>query len=194
MYAPGDIDLNALVSRCKEMPRKREHQESRKFSNTPQQQLQQDAFVHSNPPRVVSTAQIRSWIRHSDLENLEQCVLDGHGHALITENASDSRIRTFIKSVPSYMKKIEHLHECVVRGDLEELQANLTRRKLAVSKDDNGHGLLHKAVFLGHKEVALWLLDRFPETAEVRDWVSILPSLKGLSSANICSCDEEKMD
>ncbi len=53
VYAPTDIDLNALVSRCKEMPRKREHHESRKFSNTPQQQLQQDAFVHSNPPRGI---------------------------------------------------------------------------------------------------------------------------------------------
>ncbi len=79
--------------------------------------------MHSVPPRVVSTAQvrvsiggipllsrvisfliqIRSWIRHSDLENLEQCVLDGHGHSLITENASDNKIRAFIKSVPSYM-------------------------------------------------------------------------------------------
>ncbi len=53
-------------------------------------------------------------------------------------------------------KKIEGLHEAVVKADLHELQTNLTRRKLAVSKDDNGHGLLHKAVYLGHKEVALW--------------------------------------
>ena len=26
VYAPGDIDLNILVNRCKEMPRRREHQ------------------------------------------------------------------------------------------------------------------------------------------------------------------------
>lgn len=54
---------------------------------------------------MISTAQIRSWIRHSDLESLEQTVLDGHGHALISENASDSKIRAFIKAVPSYMVK-----------------------------------------------------------------------------------------
>ena len=32
--------------------------------------------------------------------------------------------------------------------------------------------MLHKAVFLGHGEVARWLVERYPETAEVRDWVS----------------------
>jgi len=53
VYAPADIDLNALVGRCKEMPRKREHAETRKFSNTPQQQLQQEVFVHATPPRGI---------------------------------------------------------------------------------------------------------------------------------------------
>jgi hypothetical protein len=51
VYAPGDIDLNTLVNRCKEMPRRREHQDVRKYSTTPQQQVQQDVFVHTNPPR-----------------------------------------------------------------------------------------------------------------------------------------------
>jgi ankyrin repeat protein len=55
---------------------------------------------------------------------------------------------------------------------LDELQAHLTRRKLAVCKDDNGHGLMHRAVFLGHKDIVLWLLEKYPETAEVKDWVS----------------------
>ena len=41
-----------------------------------------------------------------------------------------------------------------------------------VSLQYQGHGLLHKAVFLGHGEVARWLVERYPETAEVRDWVS----------------------
>jgi len=52
---------------------------------------------------VISTAQIRTWIRHSDLENLEQMVLGGHGHSLVAENASDSKVRAFIRSVPAYM-------------------------------------------------------------------------------------------
>ncbi len=75
------------------------------------------AFSSSSSLAVISTAQIRTWIRHSDLENLEQCVLDGHGHALITENASDSKIRAFIKSVPSYMVSLAmepELHNSVV--------------------------------------------------------------------------------
>lgn len=51
----------------------------------------------------MSIAQIRTWIRHSDLDSLEQLVLDGHGEKLVNENASDSKIRAFIKGVPSYM-------------------------------------------------------------------------------------------
>ena len=52
---------------------------------------------------MLSTAQLRTWIRHSDVESLEAAVLDGHGHALVQENASDSKIRAFIRAVPSYM-------------------------------------------------------------------------------------------
>lgn len=54
----------------------------------------------------MSTAQLRNFIRHSDLENLEQVVLDGHGLKLIGERAQDGKIRAFIKSVPSYMVRL----------------------------------------------------------------------------------------
>ena len=57
---------------------------------------------------VMSTATLRNMIRQSDLDGLEQVVLDGHGQKLIGENASDSKIRTFIKAVPSYMVKRNH--------------------------------------------------------------------------------------
>lgn len=69
-------------------------------------------------------------------------------------------------------RKIEQLHKAVVRNDLTELQNNLKRRKLAVCKDDNGHGLMHRAVYQGSKDIVLWLLEKFPESAEVKDWVS----------------------
>ena len=108
---------------------------------------------------------------------MEQVVLDGHGLKLIGENASDSKIRAFIRAVPAYMKKIELLHEGAAKGNLKKMQANLTRKKLAISKDENGHGLLHKAVYFGHRDIAEWLLDKYPETNEVKDWVSFNSSL-----------------
>lgn len=52
---------------------------------------------------VLSTALVRKFIAHSDLENLEQVVLSGHGHKLIGENAADSQIRAFIKATPTYL-------------------------------------------------------------------------------------------
>ena len=69
-------------------------------------------------------------------------------------------------------RKIEKIHETVVKGDLETLQNLITRRKLALSKDDNGLGLLHKAVYHGHREIAEWLLEKYPESLGVKDWVS----------------------
>ena len=52
---------------------------------------------------VMSTQVLRNMIRQSDLDGLEKVVLDGHGGKIIGENASDSKIRTFIRAVPSYM-------------------------------------------------------------------------------------------
>ena len=52
---------------------------------------------------MLSTALVRKFIAHSDLENLEQVVLSGHGHKLIGENAADSQIRAFIKATPTYL-------------------------------------------------------------------------------------------
>ena len=42
-------------------------------------------------------------IRQSDIEGLEECILDGHGSKLLGENAADNKIRAFIKAVPSYL-------------------------------------------------------------------------------------------
>lgn len=53
---------------------------------------------------------------------------------------------------------------------MEALQNQLTRRKLALSKDDSGLGLLHKAVYHGHREIVEWLLEKHPECLEVKDW------------------------
>ena len=75
-------------------------------------------------------------------------------------------------NILSLQRKIEKIHENIARGDLEGLQHNLTRKKLVMSKDDNGHGLLHKAVYYGQRELVDFLLDKYPETLEVKDWVS----------------------
>ena len=69
-------------------------------------------------------------------------------------------------------KKIELLHEAIVNGDMRGVQSHLTRRKLALSKDENGHGLLHKAVYHGHRDAVDWLVEKYPEALEVKDWVS----------------------
>jgi hypothetical protein len=52
---------------------------------------------------ALSTHALRNMIRQSDIEALEQVVLDGYGQKLLGENAADNKIRAFIKAVPSYL-------------------------------------------------------------------------------------------
>ena len=44
--------------------------------------------------------------------------------------------------------------------------------KLTTQQDENGTGLLHKAVYYNHRDIADWLMDKYPESMTVRDNVS----------------------
>ena len=50
--------------------------------------------------------------------------------------------------------KITAIHEAVENGSLDELKANLTRKKYALAKDrQTGASILHKAVVYGHLDI-----------------------------------------
>ena len=52
-------------------------------------------------------------------------------------------------------------------------------------QDENGTGLLHKAVYYNHRDIADWLMDKYPESMSVRDNVSTkLPKYPCLKRGN----------
>ena len=54
VYAPGELDLNVLIGRCKEMPRKRDPEgKPQKFKMLPAQQMQQEAYSHAKTPKGI---------------------------------------------------------------------------------------------------------------------------------------------
>ena len=54
----------------------------------------------------------------------------------------------------SLQDKIIAIHEAVETGNLEEVKANLTRKKYALAKDrQTGASILHKAVVYGHLDI-----------------------------------------
>ena len=74
---------------------------------------------------------------------------------------------------------------------MREVQALLGKKKLAISKDENGTGLLHKAVYYNHRYIRIcpsiqfemhsfcrdivdWLVEKYPESMGVRDNVSTI--------------------
>ncbi len=52
---------------------------------------------------MLPTSQLRHLIRQSDMDGLEEAILDGHGYRLIGEAASDSKVRALIRAVPQYL-------------------------------------------------------------------------------------------
>ena len=53
-----------------------------------------------------------------------------------------------------FQDKIIAIHEAVETGNLEEVKANLTRKKYALAKDrQTGASILHKAVVYGHLDI-----------------------------------------
>ncbi|XP_071517412.1 uncharacterized protein [Panulirus ornatus] len=144
-------------------------------NNNNKKHMQNGLYVHSSPPKALNddtgpaTAKIREYIRAADVEALENVVLLGQGTKLINQHATDQRVRNFLKTVPSYMSKIDLVHDSVEKGNLRDLKALLDRRKLARSKDAQGVGLLHKAVVHGHRDIVDYLITDYPETLEVTD-------------------------
>ena len=56
-----------------------------------------------------------------------------------------------------------------------------------ILQDENGTGLLHKAVYYNHRDIADWLMDKYPESMSVRDNVST--SIVGLLDLQIIALE-----
>jgi hypothetical protein len=119
-------------------------------------------------------AAIRTWVKNGDLEKLENVVLEGQGARLLglMESTGDAKVKTFLKSIPGYMAKVDLIHESVVRGSLRETQALIDKRKLAGARDAVGRGIAHKAVLYGHRSLLEWMSRKYPETIHLKDNVS----------------------
>nr|XP_045618251.1 uncharacterized protein LOC123770450 [Procambarus clarkii] len=132
-------------------------------------------YVHSSPPKTLAnesgpgSAKIREYIRSADVDSLEDIILQGQGAKLVNQHATDQKVRAFLKTVPSYMSKIDLIHDAVEKGDLRELKALLDKRKLASCKDAQGVGILHKAVLHAHRDIVDYLIEDYPETLDVTD-------------------------
>lgn len=72
---------------------------------------------------------------------------------------------------------MNQLHDAVNSGRLDELQSILEeepekKKKYALSKDEAGVGLLHKAVYYDLSDISKWLITNFPHIVSLKDAVS----------------------
>ncbi|KAF2362817.1 Ankyrin repeat-containing domain [Trinorchestia longiramus] len=138
--------------------------------------IENGLYVHSSPPKVVSSdqgssgsARIREYLRGGNIAGLEEVVLEGQGPKLFSQSSTDPKVRAFLKTLPSFISKIDLVHDAAERGSLRDLKTLLDRRKIARSKDSQGLGLMHKAVLSGNTEMVEYLIETYPETITQTD-------------------------
>ncbi|CAG0893127.1 unnamed protein product [Cyprideis torosa] len=145
-------------------------------------------FLTEELTGVAKLSDARQFIRHGDLDKLMDLVLQGKGSMLAGESASDPKVRSFLKTVPSHVGKIEELHRAVSTGDLRQVKSLLERRQYAISKDSRGVGLLHKAVVHNQPVVAKYLAENYPECLNVKDTPNVMDGTRCLSpSLVVCA-------
>lgn len=72
------------------------------------------------------------------------------------------------------VKKIEAIHIAVSNDDITELQSHLLDTDhMVLAKDRFGMAPIHRAVLMNKPETLAFLIDRFPETVNAKDKVSI---------------------
>ncbi|ODM97199.1 hypothetical protein Ocin01_09468 [Orchesella cincta] len=120
-------------------------------------------FMHSNPPKPLMSSSsstsstqntaIRNWVKSGDVDKLENIVLEGQGARLLgmTDSASDMKVKTFLRSIPGYMAKVDLIHDAVIRGSVRELNTLLDKKKLSLARDAVGRGLAHTRPCSIHK-------------------------------------------
>ncbi|XP_065337942.1 uncharacterized protein LOC135938278 isoform X2 [Cloeon dipterum] len=133
-------------------------------------------YQHISPPRAVPALKpeaLRQWLKEGDIERLRQLVTDGQGHRLLGERPPVPAARSFLRTLPSLMARQEEVHIAAEDGKTEEVAAMLDKgdegARLAVSKDAAGLGLLHKAVLRGHIALAEMLVEKYPQTINLKD-------------------------
>ncbi|XP_023231075.1 GATA zinc finger domain-containing protein 14-like [Centruroides sculpturatus] len=112
---------------------------------------------------------IEQWIKEGDLLRLEHVVLAGQGDRLIEKTSDDKQVQDFLDLVPIYTAKIRAIHEAVIRGNLREVRAVLTRKRFALSRDHVGASPLHLAVLHRHADIVQYIISHFPETMDGPD-------------------------
>ncbi|EEB13740.1 ankyrin repeat-containing protein, putative [Pediculus humanus corporis] len=146
---------------------------------------------------TVNSGIIHKWLNTGDLYNLEKLILRGQGQKLVGEKGSnESRVRNFLKQVPEYLDKINELHEAASDGNLGVLEkvaediekdknSKIFDKNIFLSQDQNGDGLLHKAVYFGHTKIVQFLVKNYPKCLNVQN-------KEGLTPLHLCGGSKEE--
>ncbi|CAH2234512.1 jg1653 [Pararge aegeria aegeria] len=126
---------------------------------------------------VLSSAQLRQWVRGKAECKLERVILAGQGHRLLAK----AEALPLSQYLTNLILKCDALHAAVEKGSLLELQELLdhdhNRQKYVACYDEAGVGLLHKAVFYNYTDIVVWLVNNYSQLVHQRDSVSIVLAL-----------------
>ena len=151
-----------------------------KLGNTAEAYIGGKIVFIASPPNSTKSRKIRrkrwvdpsalSAVNRKDFQKLVDMILTGDGDLLENIYTEDGEVQEFLNNVPAFKTKINNIYEAVRIGSVKNLQLHLTRKKFALVKEKSTEAnLLHKAVSLGHENVARYLIKNFPETLRATD-------------------------
>lgn len=123
------------------------------------------------PPGV--REKIQTALHSGNVSQLQELMIDGHGHELAGRTSFVEDARRFLKTVPQAMETIRELQESVINGDRTTVERILAEQPLyARARDSNSFTLMHLAVVGGHLSLVNYFAEHFSSMINLKDNVS----------------------
>ncbi|KHJ47025.1 ankyrin repeat protein [Trichuris suis] len=110
------------------------------------------------------------WLREGRVMKLAQLVFSGCGDVLLGRQSSHPASQSFLQEVSFHLEKISKIHEAVKSGDMAATQMLATAKKWAIARNRQGETPLHTAVNNDRLDILKYLLQKFPETVNAKDY------------------------
>lgn len=109
-------------------------------------------------------------LQRGDVELLQDLVLEGHGKHLFGKTSWNEDVKTFLKELPSYLNKIQLLHESVKNGDVDIVKDLITsNERLMRARDESGSLPIHLAAASESPDVLDYFTKNYPSALNMKD-------------------------
>ncbi|KAJ8313919.1 hypothetical protein KUTeg_008480 [Tegillarca granosa] len=122
--------------------------------------------------KEVLTNFLKGQILSGNIDKLHKLLLSGWSvWPIQVEQAKNvsKELEEFVEKLPEFQGKITAIHKAIQEDNLRDVQNLLDRKVLMLAADRTGLSPLHKAVVLGHTEIAVYLGNEYKDALNLKD-------------------------